>query len=296
MKIVIATHKKIDFDLPKYYIPVQVNAEVMAKWDNYVHDSDGINISRKNYCYCELTAMYWLWKNCDDDIKGLCHYRRFFSRNQYLTTSEMDFCQLKNLRKYVLEEKEIKKMLDKCDAIVVRPYRPYPLTEMEDLNIWCFSEDIEKLRSTISGMCPEYLNSFDKIMKKTNLSHYNMFIARKELFDGYSEWLFNVLENVEKTIDISNYDMQHKRIYGYLAEALLNVYIEKNHIFVQHAKVVEPIEFDNINRMRLLKINLKEKIEQWLIRIKLYGIVEMVYKIFKPLQYKKYLEYKRAMR
>lgn len=45
-------------------------------------DNSLINISNKNKIYCELTGLYWIWKNYGlETIEwiGLSHYRRYLT-------------------------------------------------------------------------------------------------------------------------------------------------------------------------------------------------------------------------
>ena len=103
-KIFVMTHKKIEelsdrTILPEIYIPMQVGRA--GKEDlGYLGDDSGDNISDKNSSYCELTGMYWLWKNMDCDIIGICHYRRFFTRQERLLE------QVQIGKEFVLDEQE----------------------------------------------------------------------------------------------------------------------------------------------------------------------------------------------
>ena len=99
LKIFIATHKKFDVPMSKYHVPLHVGRE--GKEDlGYLGDNTGDNISLKNPNYCELTGLYWIWKNVKDvDYIGLCHYRRYFLKVRLVDD-------IKNLYKKI--EKKIK--------------------------------------------------------------------------------------------------------------------------------------------------------------------------------------------
>ncbi len=78
IKILVATHKKYDMPSEDIYLPIHVGRE--GKEDlGYQGDNQGENISLKNSNYCELTGLYWAWKNLQCDVIGLSHYRRYFT-------------------------------------------------------------------------------------------------------------------------------------------------------------------------------------------------------------------------
>ena len=55
---------------------------------------------------------------------------------------------------------------------------------------------------------------------------------------AYCEWLFTILLKASKEIDVSDYDAYHKRVYGFLSEPLLKVYVEHHQLKVKEHGVV----------------------------------------------------------
>lgn len=211
VKIYVATHKKIDMQKENGYTPIQVGAEINEPLP-YLKDNTGENISSKNKNYCELTALYWIWKNTSEDIVGLTHYRRFFYKNCFSKT--------------ILKIEDIEKILNKYDIILPSKMN-LNMTIEEHYKKYHHIEDLYKCREIINDIYPEYIESFDKVLKRKSLHAFNMFIMDKNRFNDYMTWLFKIFEELEKTIDISGYDEYNKRIYGFLSERLLNVWIEK---------------------------------------------------------------------
>ena len=85
VKIIVAAHKVFRMPQDEMYIPLHVGAQGKSGPNGepldlgYVKDNTGDNISLKNPGYCELTGLYWAWKNLSSDYIGLAHYRRHFS-------------------------------------------------------------------------------------------------------------------------------------------------------------------------------------------------------------------------
>lgn len=195
VEIYIATHKRAKMPNKEEYLPIQVGA-VNKEELGYLKDSTEDNISHKNSNYCELTALYWIWKNSKADIVGVVHYRRYFFNNMYSR-------KLKN----ILSKDKIITYLNKNDIIVPKEDYIYKYNVEKQYGIKHNIEDYKKCREIIKKESPEYTEAFDIVSKRKYFYPYNMFIMRKDLFEEYAQWLFNILFKLEEQIDIS-------RIFG----------------------------------------------------------------------------------
>ena len=165
----------------------------------YCSDDYGDNISNKNPYFCELTGLYWMWKQSRADIIGLCHYRRYFV----------------NEKNNLLEKDEIESILNDYDLIIPNFGTSLLENVYEDYDNEHYGKDLDLCRELVGEMTPEYLDSYDKVIYGKKLCHYNMFIAKKEIIDGYCEWVFPILFELEKEINAKDYDDYRKRVYGF---------------------------------------------------------------------------------
>ena len=92
------------------------------------------------------------------------------------------------------------------------------------------AEDLDTARVIIGEKYPEYLGAFDHVMKKTDGHRFNMFIMKKSLADAYCDWLFDILFELEKRLDISSYSANDQRVFGFVSERLLDVWLEENKV------------------------------------------------------------------
>lgn len=63
-------------------------------------------------------------------------------------------------------------------------------------------------------------------MKKTTGHRFNMFIMKYEVFVEYCSWLFDILFELERRLDISSYNKNDSRVFGFVSERLLDIWIE----------------------------------------------------------------------
>jgi hypothetical protein len=214
-RIYVMTHKEYDEQEDEIYKSLAVG-KVLNPQLPYMGDDTGDSISEKNRSYCELTGIYWVWKNVTCDVVGICHYRRYFVRN-----------------KIVLTKEQIESTLADFDAIVARSYiMPYK-NLYEQYEARHIKKDLDVCRQVLGEMHPDYLPAFDLYFNCDLFTIGNMIITRKEIFDRYCEWLFSVLFEVEKRTDISGYEPYQARLYGYLAERLLRVWLLHNSLRVK---------------------------------------------------------------
>ena len=221
--ILVASHKEYPVPNDSIYLPIQVGKELASLSLPFPGDNTGENISAKNPHYCELTALYWAWKNLDADYIGLAHYRRHFSiRKPGL------FC--KDKFPFILNSTEVDSLLN-CYSVILPKPRNYLIETNYSHYIHAHpAESMDKTREIMQRLYPDYLPAFDIVMNRTKAHMFNMFIMKKEVFHSYCDWLFHVLFTLEAELDISSYDAYNQRIFGFVSELLLDVYLEKNKI------------------------------------------------------------------
>ena len=232
ISIYIATQKKIDYKLPSIYKPIFVGADLKeeSKKLNYITDNTGDNISKKNPFFCELTALYWAWKNDKSEIIGLAHYRRFLSEKK---------CG-RNINS-LLSSSRIEELLSNYDIILPKKSCLYGSVR-EQYAVGQHISDFDKCGDILKELYPDYYQSFLEVSKKDSIYICNMFVCKKDIIDKYCEWLFNILFKLEEIVDISLYTVAEKRIFGYLSERLFNVWIIHNQLQIYEAKLLKTQE------------------------------------------------------
>ena len=240
VKVIVATHKNYQMPTDKMYLPVHVGAE--GKQDlGYTKDNTGENISTKNPFFCELTGLYWAWKNLNNDYIGLVHYRRHFTKtNKKLKNQEEKFNNLLSLE-------EVNNILQETDIILPKKRNYYIETLYSHYNHTMYIEPLDITRTIIEEKYPKYLKEFDNLNKRTSAHMFNMFIMKKEILNDYCNWLFDILFELEKRVDNTKYDSFHARFYGRVSELLLDVYLNTNNLSYKEVKV---IDMDKINWLK----------------------------------------------
>lgn len=235
IKILVATHKKYDMPTERIYLPIHVGKAGKESL-GYQGDDIGDNISWKNTSYCELTGVYWGWKNLQCDYIGLCHYRRYFLK-KYSWGRKL-FKRILRQRFDILDEGDFSKILKEHDIILPKRADTAPYTVYEHYAKNHNIRDLDVIRNIIREHFPEYYEVFDEvILGRKSLYAFNMLVAKKSLYDEYCEWLFKILGLAEKKIDISSYDNYQRRVFGFLSERLLNVWVEKQKLSIYEADV-----------------------------------------------------------
>ena len=240
IKFFVSMHKESAMpDLPMIY-PVQVGAAIAKnRITGVLHDDDGEdNISHLNKSYCEMTAQYWAWKNVDADYYGFCHYRRYFNFSDeryqedvygnvlfpYVTTDVIR-------DKLGYTQENIEKKIAGYDIIYTEPWNT---TSIQLPNLWkqydavghLYRKDLDIMMDVINDLYPEYASSAMAHMDGSILFPCNMYIMRKEVFEKYSKWVFDIMAEVEKRLDMKNYCVESVRVTGHLAERLFGIYMQ----------------------------------------------------------------------
>ena len=201
--------------------PAGSNADVCEP--GMVRDDTGDHISGKNGNYCELTALYWIWKNIlckaipakgPEDYYGLFHYRRILDIGDddsgRLTANDID---------------------------VVLSYPTIHEPDISEHHSRYMNEaDWQAMLRALAGLHPAYARAFPRILAQPYLYNYNMLVAKRSVLADYCGWLFPVLERTGE-LSVPRGEERSDRYIGYLGENLMTLYFlyHRNDLHIAHA-------------------------------------------------------------
>lgn len=229
IKILVATHKRTHIPNDDMYMPIRVGNSLHDDDFGYIGDDSGDNISLKNRTFCELTAMYWAWKNCNSEYIGLVHYRRYFTKGVLIGK--------RSKWRGVLRKKEWISLLAKHDVIVPKRRNYFIETNRSQYEHAHNPDDLKIVGDVIKEFYPSYLSFYNLVLERTWGHRFNMFVMKKEFFYNYCIWLFDVLFKLEQKIDTSLYNDYNKRVFGFVSERLLDVWLEANNVKYKEIQV-----------------------------------------------------------
>lgn len=203
------------YSAPDYVFPIQVGTDCCDLRVADILDNTGEHISGKNGNYCELTALYWMWKNKllaagaaggnEGQYFGLCQYRRGF-----------DF-----------REDDLLRLTDNgVDAVL-----PYPMPYEPNIHAhherYLKEADWNAMLQALEELQPEYAEAFSEILGQQYFYNYNVILAKKSVLQEYCEWLFPILERTEE-LSVPKGCERRDRYIGYMGETLETLYFMKN--------------------------------------------------------------------
>lgn len=231
MSIYVVGHKPFTGPAYKEYVPIQV-----GEGENFlpVRDNTGDNIAEKNKNFCELTALYWMWKNdSTSEFIGLNHYRRYFDFKEQRKRLLYSHTILPSQLNQYTNPKDFQGMVDETTIILPKPLSLGKLSIFEQYQRNHLIQDLDVVIDIIKSNYPEYTEALHKVLQRHWVYLCNMFIMTRSQFEAYAAWLFAILFQAEKMIVLTG-DVYQDRVFGFLAERLFNVYVEK-----QKFKIIE---------------------------------------------------------
>lgn len=195
-------------------------------------DNTDINIAQRVERYGELTAYYWIWKNhlknFEADYIGFTQsYRRLDfniegkSKSAFRPIFTDDF--EANFKKYT--EEDILKCIEGYDIVLPEKskldqsvYNQYLLTHKK--------EDFDIAIDVIKQKYPEYCEATDEVLSSDSLYLFGNFVMKKNLMNEFLDWLFNILEEVEKRTDWNKYGNYTDIVNSkFITERFLNIWL-----------------------------------------------------------------------
>lgn len=241
IKIFVTYKEKHEILKSDIFIPMQTGRAISTDvFDNMIGDDTGDNISSLNDYFCELSSIYWVWKNYDKignpDYVGFMHYRRHLSFNTTEFFNECIYGLVHHtniddnyLKKYCLTDDKILEIVKKNDMIVANKYdvrrinfnnvyEHYKLSSSK-LHI----EDYDKMLEILGKKYPSFISDAEYYNSNPYGYFTNIFVMKKNLFVDFCKWYFDILFDFYEYIKEKKYTQQEIRLY--VSEWLFGIYM-----------------------------------------------------------------------
>lgn len=240
--IFVAYHKPSAVFQSEIFMPIQVGAKDSAWNSGLVRDDGGDNISSENGRYCELTGLYWGWKNYlpthpEVECVGLCHYRRFlnpFSKGvpgfPFRAETFSRFSRLFSQ----WDSREIDRLYHRADVTLP--------TKIDLRKSWLYDRKKEtvysqmarkRLSKAMDAMIaelirrhPEHAGGLRDFYLGPDFHSCLTFVMKRDVFQAFAEWMFSFLGELADFPDETvRANVRSSRALGFLAERLVDVWL-----------------------------------------------------------------------
>lgn len=248
IKIIVAMHKLWRVPKGDIYLPLFVGAvgkeNIYLSGKAIARDDNGDNISSKNPNYCELTGLYYAWKNIDADVIGLVHYRRHFATKNWLyRMMYMPF-------ECTLTDDEAQALMSEYDIVVPKLRHYYIETLYSHYANTHEQQHLDLTTEIISEKYPEMLCYLQRVYKYRAGHMFNMCIMKKEYLNEYCNFVFDVLNELENRIDLRYLSPFDARLFGRVSEIVFNAWLLKKREEGVKIKEIPYIHMEKVNWLK----------------------------------------------
>lgn len=288
VKILVGYHKPATLLKSDVFVPIHLGRALATEaskdgamsqddyqWmlDNMIGDDTGDNISNLNRELCEITALYWAWKNYEKlgnpEYIGFMHYRRFlsfsdksFKINPASNWIEEDYLTQNNIKKYGLVDENIISSVKKYDVITTKKWDTKSTIYKQYANTsYLHEEDYKNACAKVIEKFPEYKSTIEMYNNSSSGWFTNMFILKKEIFIDYCQWLFSIIFDL---LPCRYTDIEERRYIGHIVERLWGIYNlhmlksskykykELQSIFVKNTSLPKTVKFSDENEISIV--------------------------------------------
>ena len=256
-KIVVAYHKHwLSYDSESgIFLPIHVGKSLSRTDLGIIGDDTGDNISYLNPYYCEMTAMYYAWKNIKADYKGLCHYRRFFTfERESLMSIIIAKCaafltrvysfikpsiNFTNVHSRFLSYETSRKVINGQELLLADYLKKTNVDIICTKKANLSTRNVEQHFSMLIGMKSmaalddlmkdnqNLYQIYKKLLKGHKYTYGNMILMKNQYFEEYCNFIFPIMQQHHALMcgTLSEINPTYSRVTGYVAEILTATYI-----------------------------------------------------------------------